>query len=108
MERREFYRKKSKGLIARICRGTVENGFGPPMKVAVRDVSGGGLGIETDGGINVGDVVFGELNLMGNTIRFTGEVVRSSGRIYGIKFVAIREEDRRKLVKFAILPDRKA
>ena len=104
-ERREFYRKKLPQFYITLRKGT-ENGFSKPCRVKVIDISGGGVGIESEHRFDVGDVVFGEMKLEGKPIRFLGEVVRNQGNIYGIKFIAIREEERKILVRYTIVPDK--
>ncbi len=104
-ERREFYRKKLPQFQITLKRGT-ENGFSESCRVKVRDISGGGIGIESEHHFDVGDIVFGEMRLEGRPVRFLGEVVRNQEKIYGIKFIAIREEERKILVRYTIVPDK--
>ncbi len=104
-ERREFYRKKLPRFQIALRRGT-ENGFSEPRRVKVIDISGGGVGVESEYRFNVGDVVFGEMKLEGKPVRFLGEVVRNQGKIYGIKFTAIREDERKILVRYTIVPEK--
>ena len=104
-ERREFYRKKLPQFQIALKKGT-ENGFLGPYRVKVIDISGGGVGIESEHRFDVGDIVFGEMKLEGKPVRFLGEVVRNQGKIYGIKFIAIKEGERKILVKYTIIPEK--
>jgi hypothetical protein len=105
IDRRRFARIE-RSLVTYYCRledsGKAEESAEPEWAALTRNVSEGGILVELDDNLAMGDRIALELMVPDDTVPIaaTGQVVRLEGREVGIAFTRIRQEDVERLRVF--------